>query len=169
MKQNKVLIAILLLLLSFLQSGAYAQQKAIKILAIGNSFSQDAVEQYLYELADSEGIPVIIGNMYIGGCSLERHVKNTRSNDSVYAYRKIGLDGKKIEKKKMALETALADEEWDYASLQQASAFSGMYETYEVFISLVRKRTVGLTQKENFFPGSMLLLFMNCSVCRDYL
>ena len=90
MKQNKVLIAILLLLLSFLQSGAYAQQKAIKILAIGNSFSQDAVEQYLYELADSEGIPVIIGNMYIGGCSLERHVKNTRSNDSVYAYRKIG-------------------------------------------------------------------------------
>ena len=95
MKQNKVLIVILLLLLSFLASGACAQQKAIKILAIGNSFSQDAVEQYLYELANAEGIPVIIGNMYIAGCSLERHVKNARSNDSAYAYRKISLDGKK--------------------------------------------------------------------------
>ena len=28
-----------------------AQAKVIKVLAIGNSFSQDAVEQYLYELA----------------------------------------------------------------------------------------------------------------------
>lgn len=100
MKRNKVLIVIQLLLLSFLASGACAQQKAIKILAIGNSFSQDAVEQYLYELANAEGIPVIIGNMYIAGCSLERHVKNARSNDSAYAYRKISLDGKKIEKKK---------------------------------------------------------------------
>lgn len=69
--------------------------------------------------------------MYIAGCSLERHVKNARSNDSAYAYRKISLDGKKIEKKKMALGTVLADEEWDYVSLQQASPFSGMYETYE--------------------------------------
>ena len=35
----------------------------IRILAIGNSFSQDAVEQYLYELFDAAGIKVIIGNM----------------------------------------------------------------------------------------------------------
>lgn len=64
MKRNKVLIVIQLLLLSFLASGACAQQKAIKILAIGNSFSQDAVEQYLYELANAEGIPVIIVNKF---------------------------------------------------------------------------------------------------------
>lgn len=31
----------------------------------------------------------------------------------------------------MSLETVLADEDWDYVSLQQASPFSGMYETYE--------------------------------------
>ena len=69
--------------------------------------------------------------MYIGGCSLERHVKNARDNASAYAYRKIGTDGKKREKSKMSLETVLADEDWDYVSLQQASPFSGMYETYE--------------------------------------
>lgn len=49
--------------------------KTVRILAIGNSFSQDAVEQYLHELAEAEGISTIIGNMFIGGCSLERHVK----------------------------------------------------------------------------------------------
>lgn len=97
--------------------------KTVRILAIGNSFSQDAVEQYLHELAEAEGISTIIGNMFIGGCSLERHVKNARDNAPAYAYRKIGADGKKREKGKMSLEAVLADEDWDYVSLQQASPF----------------------------------------------
>ena len=118
-------------ILLLLAGGAYAQQKTVRILAIGNSFSQDAVEQYLHELAEAEGISTIIGNMFIGGCSLERHVKNARENAPAYAYRKIGTDGKKREKGKMSLEMVLADEDWDYVSLQQASTFSGMYETYE--------------------------------------
>ena len=130
MKQYKIVVICMCILL-LLAGGVYAQQKTVRILAIGNSFSQDAVEQYLHELAEAEGISTIIGNMFIGGCSLERHVKNARDNAPVYAYRKIGTDGKKREKGKMSLETVLADEDWDYVSLQQASPFSGMYETYE--------------------------------------
>ena len=57
-------------ILLLLAGGAYAQQKTVRILAIGNSFSQDAVEQYLHELAEAEGISTIIGNMFIGGCCL---------------------------------------------------------------------------------------------------
>ena len=130
MKQYKIVVICMCILL-LLAGGAYAQQKTVRILAIGNSFSQDAVEQYLHELAEAEGISTIIGNMFIGGCSLERHVKKARDNAPAYAYRKIGTDGKKREKGKMSLETVLADEDWDYVSLQQASPFSGMYETYE--------------------------------------
>ena len=130
MKQYKIVVICMCILL-LLAEGVYAQQKTVRILAIGNSFSQDAVEQYLHELAEAEGISTIIGNMFIGGCSLERHVKNARDNASAYAYRKIGTDGKKREKGKMSLEAVLADEDWDYVSLQQASPFSGMYETYE--------------------------------------
>ena len=130
MKQYKIVVICMCILL-LLAGGVYAQQKTVRILAIGNSFSQDAVEQYLHELAEAEGISTIIGNMFIGGCSLERHVKNDRDNAPAYAYRKIGTDGKKREKGKMSLETVLADEDWDYVSLQQASPFSGMYETYE--------------------------------------
>ena len=130
MKQYKIVVICMCILL-LLAGGVYAQQKTVRILAIGNSFSQDAVEQYLHELADAEGISTIIGNMFIGGCSLERHVKNARDNAPAYAYRKIGTDGKKRERGKMSLEAVLADEDWDYVSLQQASPFSGMYETYE--------------------------------------
>ena len=130
MKQYKIVVICMCILL-LLAGGVYAQQKTVRILAIGNSFSQDAVEQYLHELAEAEGISTIIGNMFIGGCTLERHVKNARDNAPAYAYRKIGTDGKKREKGKMSLETVLADEDWDYVSLQQASPFSGMYETYE--------------------------------------
>ena len=50
-------------MLLILAVGAYGQRKVVKILAIGNSFSQDAVEQYLHELAEAEGISTIIGNM----------------------------------------------------------------------------------------------------------
>ena len=130
MKQYKIVVICMCILL-LLAGGVYAQQKTVRILAIGNSFSQDAVEQYLHELAEAEGISTIIGNMFIGGCSLERHVKNARDNAPAYAYRKIGTDEKKREKGKMSLEAVLADEDWDYVSLQQASPFSGMYETYE--------------------------------------
>ena len=130
MKQYKIVVICMCILL-LLAEGVYAQQKTVRILAIGNSFSQDAVEQYLHELAEAEGISTIIGNMFIGGCSLERHVKNARDNAPAYAYRKIGTDGKKREKGKMSLEAVLADEDWDYVSLQQSSPFSGMYETYE--------------------------------------
>ena len=99
MKQSRILKLLLVCLLFCFAGETYARQKAVKILAIGNSFSQDAVEQYLHELAEADGISTIIGNMYIGGCSLERHVKNARANDSAYYYRKIGLDGKRVEKK----------------------------------------------------------------------
>ena len=46
----------------------------LRILAIGNSFSQDAVEQYLWELADEAGVRMIIGNAYRGGQGFRRRM-----------------------------------------------------------------------------------------------
>lgn len=103
----------------------------VKILAIGNSFSEDAIESYLYPLAQAEGIPVIIGNLYIGGASLSLHLQNALGNKAVYAYRKINPSGTKTSTPHTSLAAALADEDWDYISFQQASSFSGQYDTYE--------------------------------------
>lgn len=104
---------------------AVAQDKVIKILAIGNSFSDDAIEHYLYDLAKSNNIHVIIGNMYIGGAPVSLHLKNIKENNANYEYRKIGLDGNKTNTKKVSIEQAIQDESWDYISLQQASSLSG--------------------------------------------
>ena len=105
-------------------------ENIVRILSIGNSFSQDAVEQYLHEIAAADGQDVIIGNMYIGGCSLAKHLVNAKENKPAYKYRKIGLDGKKVETKNFTLEQALADEQWDYVSFQQQSGQSGLYDTW---------------------------------------
>ena len=105
--------------------------KVVRILAIGNSFSANAVEQHLHDIAAADGKDVIIGNMYIGGCSLKKHLANAKENKPAYKYRKIGLDGKKVETTDFTLEQALADEAWDYVSLQQQSGNSGIYSTWE--------------------------------------
>lgn len=114
-----------------------AQPDTVKVLAIGNSFSEDAVEEHLSELARAEGLNVIICNMYIGGCSIERHVNNLRGNIADYRYRKIGADGKVTEKWGYTLGTVLAEEDWDYVSVQQVSSFSGFPETYVLLPELV--------------------------------
>ena len=72
---KKFLAILCLVVVSALSSWA-AKPDTLKVLAIGNSFSEDAVEQHLSGLARAEGLNVIICNMYIGGCSFERHVKN---------------------------------------------------------------------------------------------
>lgn len=121
-------ISTALLLLIFFCLSASAQDKILKVLAIGNSFSEDGIENYLYDLAKADGKKIIIGNMYIGGASVELHVKNSREDKTAYAYRKIGLDGEKVATKDVSISKAIADEEWDYISLQQASPFSGQYD-----------------------------------------
>lgn len=125
---------IILSLVCLLATVATVASEPFKVLAIGNSFSQDAVEQYLHELAEAGGQEIIIGNMYIGGCSLERHYNNMLNNTADYAYRKIGLDGIKHESGNQTIEKALADEQWDYVSLQQVSGLSGDYSTYNSYL-----------------------------------
>lgn len=112
------------------------KQGSIRILAIGNSFSQDAVEQYLYELGAAVGHDFIIGNMYIGGCDLDKHLANLQSDAGAYEYRKV-VKGEKVARGSYKLSQALADESWDYISLQQASGKSGKYDTYTALANLI--------------------------------
>ncbi len=102
----------------------------IRILAIGNSFSEDAMEHFLFGLAKADGKKVIIGNLFVGGTDLDFHWKNASEDLSKYNYRKIGTDGEKTKTPKVSIATALSDEKWDYISLQQVSTKSGLYETY---------------------------------------
>ena len=112
-----------------------AQKDTLRILAIGNSFSWNAVEQNLSAIALADGKCAIIGNMYIGGCSLERHWNNAQTDNTDYSYRKINQYDVKTTKGEVTLAEALADEPWDIVTFQQASHFSGFPDTYEPYLT----------------------------------
>ena len=60
--------------------------KSFKVLAIGNSFSVDAM-QYLYGLAKDAGYTdIVLGNLYIGGCTLETHANNIGTGKAAYEF-----------------------------------------------------------------------------------
>lgn len=130
LKYTRFFLAVLLCISMAFNGYAQDMPDTLRVLAIGNSFSQDAVEQYLHELAEVAGKPMIIGNLYIGGAPLTLHLKNVQGNKAVYSYRKIDLDGMKSTREETSILTALKDEPWDYVSLQQVSSLSGRLESF---------------------------------------
>ena len=103
--------------------------KILKVLAIGNSFSVDAME-HLYAVAKAEGVEeVVLGNLYIGGCTIATHASNAQSNAAKYRYYK-NTDGQWTQTEGYTLLSGLQDEQWDLITLQQGSASSGQVETY---------------------------------------
>ena len=132
-----------------------------RILAIGNSYSQDAVEQYLYDLAKAAGYEVIIGNMYIGGCDLETHWANMQSDAADYIYKKI-VDGTKTEFKERKLSQTLNEEKWDYISLQQKSGKSGDYTTYTSYLPNL------ITALQQTNPDAELMWHQTWAYASDY-
>ena len=111
------------------------QDKDIRILAIGNSFSVDAME-YLYGILEDAGYEeIVLGNIYKGGCSLEQHCtrfENDNGND--YTYYK-NTDGQWTETSGCYPRSVLQEEEWDYITMQQVSGKSGQSDTYEPYLS----------------------------------
>lgn len=102
---------------------------SLKVLAIGNSFSNNTTE-YLYDIAKAEGISeVVIGRLYISGCTLAKHVENAQSNAPAYTYYK-NNSGSWNTIESASLEYALKDEQWDIITMQQGSGTSGKKESY---------------------------------------
>lgn len=110
----------------------------LRILAIGNSFSEDALEQEFVPLCKSAGANVIVGNLYIGGCPVDRHYDNLKNDKADYSYRKSDTSGRCDTINNDVLSRALLDEPWDIISFQQASHDSGKKETYRNLPALIK-------------------------------
>ncbi|SMO78037.1 protein of unknown function [Saccharicrinis carchari] len=135
MKRNTVLLVAAKLVFVFLMLPAgLSAQHVMRVLAIGNSFSEDAVESYLSPLAQADGVELIIGNMFIPGCSLETHWNNAQHSLPAYSYRKI-VDGKLIKTENQALVAAIKDENWDIITFQQVSSKSGLVNSFFPYIT----------------------------------
>ena len=99
----------------------------IKILAIGNSFSQDAT-------AWLEGInpDLFVRNLYIASCSLEMHRNNIRTDEKAYSYEE---NAEACLTEKVSIKQALLTEDWDYITVQQVSHLSGEKDSYYPYLS----------------------------------
>ena len=111
-----------------------ATADTIHILCIGNSFSWDAVEQELAPLCEATEQPILIGNLYYGGCSLEQHWSFLHKDTAAYSFRLIE-NGERRLVEPFSLRQALRLRQWDYISFQQASHDSGIAQSYEPFLS----------------------------------
>lgn len=109
---------------------------ALKILMIGNSFSDDTME-YAYQIARALGVEeVYLGTLYIGGCSLNTHYQNAMYDNASYEYR-TNSDGNWSTVPNYKMSTALASCDWDFVALQQASGSSGLPDTYASLSGLI--------------------------------
>ena len=105
-------------------------EKSIKILAIGNSFSQDATE-YLYGMLKDVGYEkIVLGHIYYGGCDLKTHAGYFETNSAAYTYF-TNTTGTWSRTTSFKPHIALDSDQWDFVTLQQSSRTSGMPETYD--------------------------------------
>lgn len=101
----------------------------IRILAIGNSFSEDAT-CYLHQILEAAGVENLVVNLYIGGCPLERHWANIESGAREY---QLQVNGEKTDRY-VSVQDMLREGDWDFIVTQQASHDSGWLDTYEPFL-----------------------------------
>ncbi len=97
----------------------------MQILSIGNSFSQDA-QTYLHRMAPE----LFSVNLFIGGCSLERHYRNMLGDKRDYSLEVCGIRTGFS----MSIKEALLSRAWDVITLQQVSSASFRPESYLPYI-----------------------------------
>jgi hypothetical protein len=103
----------------------------MNILAIGNSFSQDAT-RYLYGIAKKQGYNNFhVTNLCIGGCSLSTHYKNMLGDISAYGLEVNGM----ITGYHISIKEALLSRDWDVITIQQVSNLSPDYSTFEPYLT----------------------------------
>ena len=104
----------------------------MNILAIGNSFSVDAT-RYLHQIGEAAGLHNMIGNLVIGGCTLETHWDNIENNARKYQFQLNGNPTNHM----VSIDQILDSAQWDVVITQKASYDSGWIESYEPFLGLI--------------------------------
>lgn len=104
----------------------------MKVLAIGNSFSQDAT-RYLHNIAKADDMDLMVVNLMIGGCSLRRHYNNVLENKNDYSFE---FNGEKTNLP-VTVKDALLSNEWNYVTIQQVSSQSPDFSTYEPYLKTI--------------------------------
>jgi hypothetical protein len=114
-------------LVSTAQIGGNSSKKTLRVLLIGNSFSQNA-SAYLPQIAKDGGHDLIFGHAELPGCPLQRHWQLAELNSTEPENPK----GRPYEGGK-SLRMLLADGEWDVITMQQYSMLSANPDSYKPY------------------------------------
>ena len=146
-----------------------AMIKTLRILAIGNSFSVNAME-YIYQIAEDLGADeVVLGNLYIPGCNLTTHWNNANTDAAAYEYYKNTTGSWKITPG-IKMSEAIKEYEWDIITIQQTSGMSGRPDTYEPYLTnLIRYVTNNATNPDVRLAWHMTWAYQSDSTHNDFL
>lgn len=122
-------------------------KESVKILAIGNSFSVDAMQHLAVILKDAGVKEIVLGNLYIGGCTLEKHSANMTSGATDYTFYTNHGDGWSNVKNK-SIDTGILYEDWDIITVQQGSPVSGKPESYSYLQGILNYVKAKATNKD---------------------
>ncbi len=123
----------------------------IKVLAFGNSFSNDSVA-WLSHIAQADGKDLRVANCVIGGCSLQRHYSNIfNGNSDRYSFAYYTKANGIKSYSNTSMQEALMATDWDYIILQQASGESYKPDTYEPYLTDL------ITYVKTFHPNVEIL------------
>lgn len=114
------------LLVSLLLAVSNAGARTLRVLVVGNSFSNNAT-RHLPQIVEEGGHELVIAKAQAGGCSLERHwkaVEAWRANPEDAAAKIYG--GK-------SLQQHAGGKTWDVVTIQQNSMNSGDVATYRPY------------------------------------
>ena len=122
-------------------------KESIKILAIGNSFSIDAMEHLAIILNDAGVKEIVLGNLYIGGCSIATHSNNMKTDAAAYTFH-VNKGTGWTSTKNQKLNTGILYENWDIITIQQVSQDSGKPETLGELQGLIDHVRATATNKD---------------------
>ncbi len=122
---------VLLILCSFVGSFGVAaeEKKPLKVLAIGNSYSNNTTE-FVSKIAESMGYDIEATSLYYPGCSLKLHVTKYENDIADYV---LFVNGK-TNWQYLTLKEALTTKEYDIITLQDSPAainFNSFYTEEE--------------------------------------
>ena len=127
-------------MLYFNKGGDHITGNSIKILCIGNSFSQDTTT-YVAEIAASLGFSdLLVANLYIGGCPIGMHFENIKNDLPAYRYDSNNGSGW-VQTPDCKISDAIKSNKWDWICIQHGSSYGGRYtdpESYKDLGELVR-------------------------------
>lgn len=106
-----------------------AQERTIRLLTVGNSFADNALE-FLPEITEAAGHKLIVGRANLGGCTLERHWKHVEQ----YEADNSAAEGHPYRGGKYSLAEMLAQQPWDVITIQQVSFKSHDLKTYHPYV-----------------------------------